>query len=283
MYLFIVILAIGFLQVWGASNPLHKDGWFYDWRTFIGGHESIPKSEIIQLAGKIGVPMVAVAVLGVFLGYFSSWLLLPYGVVILLYSFGRGEFNDLVTEYTFACNQNDWDEALVQAQALRVPTDHIEEGDWPALHKCFLDEAGYRGFERMFAVIFWFLLLGPMGALAFRLVRLDQKGNDGSDEAELSARLLWILEWPVVRILGISFAFTGNFTGCYQKWKECLLCTRRSTIDVLRDSILGALSVDDDLDQTCEVTKKELGMLVKLYTRTLWFWLAVTSLGIILI
>ncbi len=283
MHLFIVILAIGFLQVWGANNPLHKDRWFYNWCRFLKGKESVPKTEVALLAGKIGVPMVVVALFGVVLGGISSWLLLPYGVVILLYSFGRGEFNDLVNEYIFACNQDDWEEALVQAKGLNVSVENLKEGDWSTLHQHFLDEAGYKGFERMFAVLFWFFLLGPMGALAYRLVRLDQVREEGDVGGELSARLLWILEWPVVRVLGLSFAFTGNFTGCYLRWKECLVCFHRSTIEVLSNSILGALSVDDELDQTCDVTKKELGLLVRLYTRTLWFWLAITSLGIILI
>lgn len=281
MQLFIVILAISFLQVWGAENPLHKDQWFKNWVVFVKSHESTPKSSMWQLLIVLGGPLVAVVALGILVYNISFWLLLPLGVVVLLYSFGRGEFNDLVHEYTLACRQDDWQEAIARAEHLGVAVEDVEEGDWSTLHQHFLDEASYRGFERMFAVLFWFLVLGPVGALMYRLTRLYLE-EDGQNH-ELTARLLWIIEWPAVRVLGLSFAFTGNFVGCYRRWQECVFCLRRNTKAVLGLSVLGALSVDDELEQTCEVTTKELGLLVRLYTRTLWFWLAFAALGVLLI
>jgi AmpE protein len=54
------------------------------------------------------------------------------------------------------------------------------------------------------------LILGPIGALMYRLVFL---ANQKDSENELVDRWLWLLEWPVARVVGISFALTGNFSG----------------------------------------------------------------------
>lgn len=208
----------------------------------------------------------------------ETWLVglhLPLAVVILLYSFGRGEFSDVVAEYTSACYVEDWQSSLERAQVLGVQVDQLKANDWPSLHEKVLEEASYRGFERMFAVLFWFVFFGPLGALFYRLLFLYtlQKPED-----ESSRKLLWALEWLPVRVLGLSFSFTGNFVGCWSRWRETLFCRFSSSRAVLSRVVLGALSLSDDQALTCEITRKELNMISRLYTRTLWFWLAVIAI-----
>ncbi|SMF02832.1 AmpE protein [Alteromonadaceae bacterium Bs31] len=279
MNLFIVVIGLAFLQVWGAANPLHRDHWFFAWVSRVVGNARIPAD--LQVITAVGLPVAALIVLQMILAAYSEWLLLPLGVLVLLYSFGRGEFGDIVTEYTKACYVEDWPSALDRAHRLNVDTEGVPEGEWAELHEHVLDEAGYRGFERMFAVLFWVFILGPVGALLYRLTFLYSRQARPQDD--LARRMRWILEWPAVRLLGLSFALTGNFVGCFQRWKDCVFCISRSTTAVLSPMILGALSVEEDLTQTCEVTRKELNLLTNLYTRTLWFWLAGASILIILI
>ena len=77
-----------------------------------------------------------------------------------------------------------------------------------------------------------------------------------------------------VRLLGASFAITGNFVGCVNRWKAYVFCVTSSSGSVLRETVLGALSVDDELMQSCDCTQREITALKRLYTRTLWFWVA---------
>ncbi len=143
-----------------------------------------------------------------------------------------------------------------------------------------LEYAAYRGFERMFAVLFWFFLLGPLGAFGYRLMFMFSQRYGG--EAANGRYWLWVVEWPVARVLGFSFAVTGNFAGCVRRWRESLFCVKRPTQLTLAQSVLGALSVSNDLAQTQEVTREELALLERLYQRTLWFWLGVTAILILL-
>ena len=278
MEIFVTVLALAFLQVWGARNPLHKDTWFFAWREKFFSKDAARISELKSFAC-IFVPVIVLGLAFELLLAQSPWLMLPVAVIVLLYSFGRGEFAEIVREYTQACYVEDWDSATNRASRFHVEIDSIEKDDWPTLHRHVFDEAGYRGFERMFAVLFWFFLLGPVGALMYRLVFL-QVSKDSQDK--LAERWLWLLEWPAVRVLGLSFALTGNFSGCITQWRECLVCAKRSTIAILSPMILGALSVSEELEPDCEITRKELSLMAKLYQRTLWFWVAAVSILVIL-
>ncbi len=277
MDLFIVVIAILFVQVWGAQNPLHKDEWFFQWLTRLEKYvaPSSPRFLVISV-------IVPLAVLGIFLWGLkqqSYWPLVPIGVVMLLYSFGRGEFSEIVTEYTQACYQEDWESGVNRAQRLSVDVEGIAENDWDTLHQQVLDEAAYRGFERLFAVLFWFFFFGPLGALSYRILFLFHENRPDNSAGQ---KLLWLLEWPAVRVLGLSFALTGNFVGCMGRWRESVLCVTRPTKMTIGQSVLGALSVEENLTQSCEVTRKELSLMDRLYKRTLWFWLAVGAVLIIL-
>lgn len=277
MELFIVVIAILFVQVWGSENPLHKDDWFFAWLTRVENH--IPSGSSYFLVVGVLLPLVLLALLLWGIAQQSYWPLVPIGVVLMLYSFGRGEFTEIVTEYTQACYKEDWESGVSRAQGLNVDVDGIAENDWDTLHQHVLDEAAYRGFERLFAVLFWFFVMGPMGALAYRLLFLF---HEHKRENAAGKKLLWLVEWPAVRVLGLSFAMTGNFVGCISRWRESVLCVTRPTQMTIGQSVLGALSVEDDLTQSCEVTRKELSLMDRLYRRTLWFWLAVGALLIIL-
>lgn len=284
MDLLTLIIAIAFVQVWGAENPLHKDGWFVrwsDWLREVVLHNKPNTTEPAWLWGLVVlIPTCAVWAVTHVVADISAWLLLPLSVVIMLYSLGRGEFTAIVSEYTKACYVEDWPSGMERAQKLGVNTEGVDDGDWSTLHEHVLTEASYRGFERSFVIIFWFLVASPVVALFYRLLFLY---SSKQPEAQWPAKCLWLLEWPVVRILGLSFAFTGNFVGCFSRLKECLVCFSRSSQEVLTQSILGALSVDENLTQSCEVTRKELDLLAKLYKRTLWFWLACAALIIIMV
>ncbi len=77
--------------------------------------------------------------------------------------------------------------------------------------------------RRWFAVLFWFLLLGPVGALGYRLLALLAVGpmrSLASVENVIGARvaLSW-LEWPVAQLMSLSMALVGNFDTAWKAWR----------------------------------------------------------------
>lgn len=80
------------------------------------------------------------------------------------------------------------------------------------------------GLRRWFAVLFWFLLLGPVGAVAYRLLALLAVGPMRSLaplDAVVGARVVlgW-LEWPVAQLMSLSMALVGNFDTAYKAWRQ---------------------------------------------------------------
>lgn len=276
MHLIVILLALAGLQLWGARNPLHRDTAFYSWVALIGGWGGVKGIWWLRLLVVLLVPVAVVAVLAAVLPV-GFWLVLA--TVVLLYSLGRGEFAPETTAYTLACNDGAWEVALVKAQKQGADVQGLVPGDWPLLHQRMLEATAYQGFERLFAVLFWFLFFGPAGALLYRLSFLYCSAEPENWGAK---RWLWALEWVPVRLLGASFAITGNFVGCINHWKRHAISTASSSAGVLRETVLGALSVDDELMQSCDCTQREITALQRLYARTLWFWVTCLALWILL-
>ena len=294
MILITVILAIALLQFWVNNNPFHKDTWFFEFIEKLKARW--PNNERSVFIVAVGVPAIAVTLAYYLAAMVSPWLSVPIGVAVLLFSFGRGEFNGIVNEYTNACQMDNWGIGISRAKSLGVETQGLKENDWDALHLHVLDEAVYRGFERMFVVLFCFFVLGPVAAILYRLIFLYHERfvrcaeNTEQDQPEilpqfrsLSARLLWLIEWPIVRVMGFSMALTGNFAGCYHHWRNCLACAKRTSKTVLSEMVLGALTLDESTPQTCDVTQRELRLVERLYSRTLWLWLAAGAIIVIFV
>lgn len=275
MDLIVILIALVALQIWGARNPLHRDQWLRRWSKVVTRAPGCAKSPLAAVIVSIGLPVVLVLVAAAWLPALL-WFLLA--LIILLYSLGRGEFAPDVRAYALACGDNAWPAATAKAHLQGVKLDSITTGDWAELNKKMLEAAAYQGFERLFAVLFWFLVFGPAGALLYRLLFLHHRDAEvGAEQKRLSARLLWALEWPAVRVLGLSFAITGNFVGCFNRWQRQLLAENASA-EVLRETVLGALSVDDELVHSCDCTQREVTALKRLYARTLWFWVGALAL-----
>lgn len=76
--------------------------------------------------------------------------------------------------------------------------------------------------ERLFAVVLWFVLLGPMGALLYRLSWFYSQRStvaEGGFKASM-ARLHTILNWLPARLLPMGYAVAGSFDDAVRGWKE---------------------------------------------------------------
>lgn len=67
---------------------------------------------------------------------------------------------------------------------------------------------------QLFAVLFWYLVLGPIGILGYRLVSLAQGLTIVNPQALV---LLNILDWIPARMTALLYLLVGNFqAGCHQ-------------------------------------------------------------------
>lgn len=241
----VVVLAI--IYWLGSARFLHHDGWF---RWLMKRMQELPGTATVA-----GVPLalsliIPLSVLVLVFIVVSETLAKPwFGLfilysVVLLYSLGRGNIIADVKEYIALATRGDSFAAAQLLDRLRgnsaVAPAADEVADWRSLHAEALMIVAYRGFERTFAVLFWFFIAGPFGALLYRLSVLYRDFSEpGSEAARVAGKWLWLLESPSVRLMGLTWAFVGNFEAC--PLRKNLLDVENSSERVLNEFLRGAL------------------------------------------
>ena len=282
-----VLIVFILVQWWGSGAPLHHDKWFFNWQRWLHGVGAQMPVALRLMLIIIGPALVLLLVL-VLIADIAPWLQLLVAVPLLLYCLGRGKYTARVSAYHKAREQGDWDSALINYEKMREhcacdadePSFTPAQQEWPRLHHAMLVATAYRGFERMFTVLFWFVAFGPVGALVYRisslLLEADETCADDSTQA-LASHWLWVLEWPVVRVLSLSFALTGNFVSGMQSVKDYLIDTELSSRGVLHHSIYGALNLEEDEDLPEQGLSRVFKACLSLLSRTLILWICVLA------
>ncbi|MFS1524844.1 regulatory signaling modulator protein AmpE [Microbulbifer sp. 2304DJ12-6] len=289
MTLLIVLFTLALVQIWGSGAPIHRDDWFAKWCERLDKLAPLRGNAGLLLATTLLPPVIVVAVLMLVAESIAGGLgVLLAGVPLLLYCLGRGDFNAVLTNYLCHWYRGDLNAAAEAASPLLKEL-HEEPADGRQLHEQVFRGAAYCAFERLFAVLFWFIVLGIPGALLFRLSALYAQRSGEADRVSTAARWLWLLEWLPVRVMGISFAIVGNFAGCYRAWRQCLMCRERDTAQVLEAYLEGALGGIDasacgatgDLSQAQRQCGAQIEGLQALLSRALLLWLTVLALAVL--
>lgn len=224
----------------------------------------------------VAAPTIAVGLIYHWLEVHLWLLALPFAAGVLWLCMGPVATARAVEAFINAGRANCWSAAL-DAYRTIDGREMPPEGDWLALNRAMLERSAYLGFSHIFAALFWFSLLGPAGVVAYRLACLSEQLQPWPP----MNRVVWLMEWPAVRLLGLTFAFTGNFLVFIHRWKACVFCLQRSTQAMITLYVLAALGAAEDNSHSLEVTRREVAAMARLMRRSLWFWvgaLAVVAL-----
>lgn len=252
-------LAILFLylleRVRGTWPSAALDGWF---RALSGALMKGFKSGRLHAVLLVGLPGLALAYVQLRLNHILFGLpeFILY-LVVLFYSLGRGNLEASIEQYLQYWQQGDIQAAWRQAMMIS-PSPSLEESDsLGQLHSHAVEAVLYRIYEQWFAVVFWFALLGPWGALLYRLMRLSivEPGLVGADGKALLEKCVRALDWLPSRLLTLSFALAGNFGSCYKAWRRHLL--GGSSIPVMLGSC-GIAALGDAEELACQQPCKEV-------------------------
>lgn len=72
--------------------------------------------------------------------------------------------------------------------------------------------------RRWFGPLLWFLLLGPAGALLYRLLALAEEETSSLQAG--ARRLLALLDWPVSQAMALALAVAGDTASALGAWRE---------------------------------------------------------------
>lgn len=98
--------------------------------------------------------------------------------------------------------------------------------------------------NELFAVIFWFLVLGPIGVLFYRLVSLLR---DFAPTALAAEVIVGLLDWVTVRITFLLYLLVGNFQQGFQYYTKMFLSHWRNNLLILSTGgLLAARTHEQD-------------------------------------
>lgn len=243
----VVVLAI--IYWLGSARFIQHDDWF-NW--LVKRLQALPvlaSTPVLPLVLALILPMLVLVIIIVLVANLAAtaWLFFIY-VPVLLYSLGRSNFIAEVKEYIDICTRGDNVAASKFVDDLRGNVELGEQADvsdWAGLHTQALKVIAYRGFESTFAVLFWFFIAGPVGALLYRLSILYREiSTPGSDDARAATKWLWLLEFPAVRLMGVTWGLVGNFDTC--PLRDSLMDTESSSVAVLNNCLRGALGASTE-------------------------------------
>ena len=163
-----------------------------------------------------------------------------FGIVIFIYCLGPVCLSTEIEAYIHARTTGDEDEALhyagtiTDSSASASPDQQISDVTRAILHIAN---------ERIFATIFWFIILGPFGAMLYRLISELSKQMEFNELAEFSEFIHSIMAWIPARMLAAGYALTGNFDGAYHGYKDRThsFDISQSNAEVLIATGLGAM------------------------------------------
>lgn len=287
-----LILAVLVMYYWRVGAPLQRDALFQAWQKTCNASLSLlPAGATWAFMVVLPALLVGIAVEAV-----GSWLWgllsLALTVVVLVYSLGRGELHAQVEDYLASWQQGDWQGSWHHAQAFVSQEMLDDTADPVQLHEYACRAMVYQGFERLFAVVFWFMILGPAGALLYRLTRLQAQALPAGAEASPDLRFLYWLEWLPARVLAFTFALAGNFSTSVQAVESGWLDMTQGISAFLGAALAGALqwtplqfpaSGDEaDIEAFIHQGQQDVRGLLTLLARCGMIWLALIALWQIL-
>ncbi|MDQ2070589.1 regulatory signaling modulator protein AmpE [Natronospira bacteriovora] len=241
--------------------------------------------------GPLGV--AAVCLLPTVMIWLAVWLLAQFSVVlafalsvfVLLYCLGPGEILGQLKRYLDAHDPSadeGGDASRLAAEIMESEQGLSPEDD---SHRAVTEAALVRANDRLFAVIFWFVLLGPAGAVLYRSADLLRRGITVPGEeartglAQHAVMFEGILAWLPARLLAISYALTGSFEEAMADWKayyeECTEPFFETSEGVLSCAGCGALRISAGTTESgLAVVRSARGLLM----RSLVLWLAVLAM-----
>ena len=321
MNFLIVLLAIITVEAYGELAFIQRDEWVRKWHQGLAKLSFLQSAAKLKIAVFVVVPavvlqLVLLAMAQSHLGFFVFLLEL----LVLLYALGRGNLDTQVSLLSSDLERDDLQAAFHDAAVFNTAHRESNASNSADLRNEIFAALPYRIFERSFAVVFLFFFLGAPAALCYRLLALHgdlalEKDADESAASNKSAagesedavgeeslgdspkviatptaernspalKLLWLLEWIPVRLLGFTVGLVGSFSDTATHLRELLFCRHTATAELLRRCVQGALGKSEQADSESEtLNKAEINEVTSLFRRSMTAWLVGIAILVIL-
>lgn len=191
---------------------------------------------VTVIAGVLFAVWLISAMLGNILGLFGFL----FGIAVLIFTLGPRDLEEDVQNINTAFEHNDYEAANIYA--CQLTNRSISEPPMQ-LAQTVKENIFLQANIRMLGVFFWFILLGPVGAVLFRITCLlkENQQDQNDDFANASRDLYRILNWLPARICVLSYAVAGNFVDTMSYWNGLSDLWLRDSEEFIVVSGIGSL------------------------------------------
>ena len=196
----------------------------------------------------VGSILFAVWLVSAMLGNFWSLFGFIFGIAVLVFMMGPRDLEDDVRKINTAFEHKDYEAANFHASDLMGET--VSEHPMQ-LAQTIKENIFLQVHTRLLGVFFWFVVLGPVGAVLFRvscLLKENQKDKD-DDFAAASRELYDIVIWIPARICVLSYALAGNFVDTMSYWNAISDLWLRNSEDFIVTSGIGAIRYEHRINR----------------------------------
>ncbi len=267
-----ILIAVAVEQYYKNIENYRQFDWFASYCDWMQQKSTALVALAPSVSGPIGLlillaPLVIlVAIAESIFNGMGSFFSFIFGVVILIYSIGPKDFTTQVEKYIASLSAGDTEGALMNADIFFTGHGYKPElAGSPSVTAEIMKRGILLAFNnRILAVLFWFIVLGPIGALLYRFTVLLLErfagsyfrsgagsdsgiGNAPDPEFKLAIqRLYMILGWIPARLCVVAFALAGSFSDTLLCWKCTTDFFNKNNDELIVVSGLHALKMDAD-------------------------------------
>jgi len=237
----------------------------------------------LQVALALIVPVTVCALLQYWLqGPLFGLLGAVFAVCVLWFAWGP---RDLGLDIDAVIKAPDSERRLAAVQFLRADG---ESTPLPWQAATVVEATFLSALQRWFGVLFWFLVAGPAGALAYRLAQVLAYGNvlpsQSTQGRAMAQRIALILDWLPAHLMALAMAVASDFDAVFHAWQTHHHAERGwFSLDlgflgaIARASVDADVAAGDGYSEDVDDPLIELTDARNLLMRVLIVWLAVAA------
>ena len=168
---------------------------------------------------------------------------LAFDIAVLYLTLGFRQASHYFTDLHQAVKAGDVESARSMLEQWRGASGVVRSRE--EVIRLAIEEALVAAHRHVFGVLLWYLILpGPSGAILYRLAAyLSGRWKSLGGFGEFSTRVLYLLDWPAVRLTATAFALVGDFEDAVYCWRTQAAGWPEPNAGVLLAAGAGAMGV----------------------------------------
>ncbi len=189
------------------------------------------------------LPTLAIGVVYIALWRFLPPLAILWGVLVLYFVLDFRGFSMPAERISAALRDSNIQEAREHLEVWSgQPTEAYSAAE---IARVAIETTLMRAHYSLYAPVFWFMLLGPAGAVLYRLTQSVDQAWGSQDIAfnRVPRQIFHWLDWLPARFTAVAFAVVGDFEDALYCWRTQAAAWKNEALGIMLASGAGALGV----------------------------------------